>query len=371
MNWQALNLAAAEYEGKSEPPTVCGLIYKGRRHLVSGVPEAAKTLFSLIAGLEHMRAGLGRFALVDFESGPHAARLMLADLGAKPDELAAVWYIEADSPPDEEDFKALVDAGVTLAAIDAAAGAYGVSELDDNARKDAEAFGRAWTDPLWQAGIGTLVIDHVTKNAESRGRFAIGSERKAGRVDVHLGLEVAKPLTRGGSGAFRVRTHKDRPGWLRRPYATELEIASDPETHRLTWAFRDVSETVDGWKPTQLMLKASRFLERQSGPVSQNAVEQHVGGKRDYLRQAIDELVAGGFAIETSGPRRARLLTSVRQFDDFAPTADHFAPSGPPDDCGLRPPSIGGEVADAVPLRPVNGAEVERLARQAKEWGAE
>jgi hypothetical protein len=370
MSWQALNLAAPEFEGKSEPPSVCGLVYQGRRHLVSGVPESVKTLVSSIFGLEHMRGGLGRFAVVDFESGPHATRLMLSDLGATPEELAAVWYVEADAPPDAEDFQALRDANVTLVVIDAAAGAYGVSELDDNARKDAETFGRVWIDPLWQAGIGTIVLDHVTKNAESRGRFAIGSERKAGRVDVHLGLEVVKPLTRGGAGLFRVRTHKDRPGWLRRPYAAELELVSDPETHMLSWAFREPTEAGDDWQPTRLMQKVSSYLERQSGPVSRNMVEQHVGGKRDYLRRAMDELVVGGYVAETNGPNRSRLLTFVRSFDGFAPGSPQFAPETSSLGSPLRPSPKRGEGEPDSSVRPVDEGELERLADLAREWGA-
>lgn len=368
MNWNALNLAAPEFEGKAEPPAVCQLVYTGRRHLVSGVPEAAKTLFALIVGLEHSRGGLGRFALVDFESGPHATRLMLADLGATAEELTAIWYVEAAGPPDEEDFRSLLDMGVTLAAIDAAAGAYGVSGLDDNARKDAEAFGRMWVDPLWQAGIGSLVIDHVTKNAEARGRFAIGSERKAGRVDVHLGLEVVKPLTRGGAGSFRVRTHKDRPGWLRRPYAADLRLASDPETHRLTWTFCEPNETSDAWKPTQLMEKVSRYLERQTEPVSRSQVEQHVTGKGQYLRQAMDELVAGGYADERSGPRGAKLLAHLRAFDDLVPIPSQPVPVAPRPDLVPRPPSIGDEDDDPDAPCPTLGEddEVERLAHLAE-----
>jgi hypothetical protein len=368
MNWQALNLAAPEFEVESEPPVVCGLIYRGRRHLISGVPEAAKTMLALIMGLEHMRAGLGRFALIDFESGPQATRLMLTDLGATPDELAAVWYVEAAAPPDEDDFAALTEYEVTLAAIDAAAGAYGVSDLDDNARKDAETFGRDWIDPLWQRGIASLVLDHVTKNAESRGRFAIGSERKAGRVDVHLGLEVVKPITRGGVGMFRVRAHKDRPAWLRRPYAAEMELASDPETHRLTWAFREPAETGDGWRPTALMQKVSQYLERQSGPVPRSTVEQHVTGKGQYLRQAMDELVAGGYLTESDGPRGAKLLTSVKPFDDLVPTSSQLVPGAPHVDLVPRPPSIGDEDEDGVAPRPVDEDEVERLADLARGW---
>src|SRR3954465_10608280 len=105
-------------------------------------------------------------------------------------------------------------AGVTLTIVDAAAGAYDVSGLDDNKRAEVERFGRTWIVPFWQAGGTTLLLDHVVKNSETRGRYAIGSERKLGQVDVHLGLEALTNISRGGHGLIRVTVHKDRPAHL-------------------------------------------------------------------------------------------------------------------------------------------------------------
>jgi hypothetical protein len=238
VSWDAVNLAAPDFETAPEPPITCGLIYRGRRHALSGPPEAAKTVAAVIFGLEHYRAGHGRFALVDFEMGEHSTRLLLAELGATIDEIAAVYYVAPDRPPDAVDVDAIAEAGVTLVVIDATAGAYDASQLDDNKRGDAEKFSRAWVRPLWDRGIATILVDHVVKNADNRGRYAIGSERKLGTVDVHLGLHAVKQLHRGGDGLVVVSTHKDRPGHLQRPRAAELELRSDPETHRIAWKFR-------------------------------------------------------------------------------------------------------------------------------------
>ena len=108
---------------------------------------------------------------------------------------------------------------VTLVVIDAAAGAYDASGLDDNKRQDVERFARAWVRPLFEIGITTLLIDHVTKNTETRGKYMIGSERKLGGVDVHLGLErgrqAAHPRRLGrrqGPRPQRPRRIPDPPG---------------------------------------------------------------------------------------------------------------------------------------------------------------
>jgi hypothetical protein len=355
MTWQPLNLTAAEYAQKTDPPRYCGLVYERRRHLFSGPPESAKTLLAWIVALEAMRRHGAGVAHIDFEMGPHATRELLEDLGATADEIRSVYYVEPDGPPDEHDLNVIVDAGLSLVIIDAAAGAYDASGLDDNSRKDAEKFARTWVNPLWRAGLETILIDHVVKNSEARGRYAIGSERKVGQVDVHLGLELVKPLTRGGSGLIKIRRHRDRPAWLRSPYVAELELHSDPETHAITWAWRTPSgEATDAnaFRPTVLMERASEYV-RLHEPCSRNQVEKGIKGKStDWKRTAMDLLVAEGYCGETEGARNARLLTFLRPFTtspDLASTSpgedSHDLASSPP---ASRRGEDEGEVASEL-----------------------
>jgi hypothetical protein len=313
VSWQRIDLSDPQYDRPTEPPAICGLIYRRKRHTISGPPESLKTLLALIFGLEHMRAGEGTFALVDFEMGEHAARLLLHDLGATLDEIGSVYYITPTGPPEQADLDAITAAGVTLAIIDAAAGAYSASELDDNKRADAEIFSRTWIAPLWLRNITTIVLDHVVKNSDARGKFAIGSERKLGTVDVHLGLEAVKQLHRGTSGLVRILTHKDRPGHLDRPRAGEIELHSDPDTHRITWAFKPASKDSGdsdsgGFRPTILMDRMLAHLEQQSEPVSCNAAATAVGGQRKWTLEAIRLLISDGTIAEQAGPRGAKLI---------------------------------------------------------------
>lgn len=318
MNWLRVDLSAEEFNRRTEPPITCGLIYRGKRHAMSGPPEAAKTLAALIFGLEWYRAGHGPFALIDFEMGEHATRLLLHELGATLAELAAVYYVPAEGPPDAADLDAIETAGVTLVIIDAAAGAYDVSGLDDMKRADAEKFARAWVTPLWKRGIATILIDHVVKKTNARGKFAIGTERKLGAIDVHLGLEAIKQLHRGADGLITFTTHKDRPAHLSRPRATELELRSDPDTHAITWTFREAgtaSTNEGGFRPTTLMEKVSRYLERQTEPIfrSKIAKPDAVSGKREWVLVAVDCLVTEEYAnakTDLSGT----LISHIRPF---------------------------------------------------------
>ena len=213
-DWQWLNLSASEYDADPQPPAWCDLIYAGGRHMLSGPSESMKTIVAWILALESMRAvewEYPRVAHADFEMGPTRTRRLLEDLGADKGTLESIYYVEPLTPPGEHQLgEDIADEGAHLAIIDAAAGAYGVQELDDNARKDAEKFARTWIDPLWRRGVATILVDHVVKRSDERGKYAIGSERKVGQVDVHLGVEVVQQLVRGGRGVLKIRTHKDR-----------------------------------------------------------------------------------------------------------------------------------------------------------------
>lgn len=314
--WQRLNLADDQYAIPPEPPAVAGLLYHAKRHVISGPPESAKTLIAYRLLLEALRDG-HPVAIVDLEMGATAARRLLHDLGATQDELAALYYTEPTEPPTPTDLQAIIDHGTRFVMLDAAAGAYHASGLDDNARKDVEQFAAVWIRPLWQAGIATIVVDHVTKDKETRGKFTIGSERKLGQADVHLSCEALKTLSRGGTGIVKIHVHKDRPAYLPRPVAALVDLASHPDTHAVTWTLRQATQTeaeTGVFRPTALMQAVSRWLEKHPGQHSLNEIESHVKGKDVYKRDALELLVDEGYAIERKGPRGARLFESIKPY---------------------------------------------------------
>ena len=316
-----VDLTDPAYRIPPAPPSIEGILYAGRRHVISGPPESTKTLVAYLLLLQALRADNG-VAILDFEMGPHAAVTLLRELGATDAELEAVHYTEPDAPPMANDIARLTGMGVGYVLLDAAAGAYDTTGLDDNSRKDAETFAGAWIRPLWQAGVATIVIDHVTKNAGTRGKFTIGSERKTGQADVHLSLEAVKALNRGGKGVVRVTVQKDRPGHLRRPVVYNIHLDSDETDHHLTWRLEEPEDThTDSFRPTGYMEKVSRWLEDEGGAQSGRTIKAGVGGKGEYVGQAIKILVKEGFVARESlgNGHKHRHIKPYRASQDDSP----------------------------------------------------
>jgi hypothetical protein len=179
-----------------------------------------------------------------------------------------------------------------------------------------EAFYRH-VDPIRKAGAAVVITDNVVKSREARGSWAIGSERKKSRADVHLGMQALELFGRDRTGRSRITVHKDRPGHLVRPVAGVFVLSS--EAGSCTWRI-DPDESFDAegeFRPTHMMQKVSRYLEQclEAAP-SRTQIETVVGGKAATVRLAIDRLILEGYAVEVAGPRRGRLVQIRKPFVD-------------------------------------------------------
>jgi hypothetical protein len=335
-SWTPINLNALP-EHPPVQPTLgsVGLVYPGKRHVFSGPQETAKTLAAYAIGLEVVRQN-GTLILIDFEMGAWDARNRLRELGAQPNDLDRIHYLEPSDPATDRTMPGLLTLHPALVIVDAAAGAYDLQGLDDNKRQDVERFTRLYVRAFWKAGVATIVLDHVVKNTETRGKYAVGSERKVGGADVHLGFEVISPISRGSRGLYKIVTHKDRGGFLKRGNLANMELDSDPDTHQITWEFKPAdSDEGDGWRgPTRLMEKVSAYLDKHPEGASRTHLEEAIMGRAGYVRKAMDALIARGYVAETPGPRNARILTNITSYSEKdeetspRPTPSHPVPDG-------------------------------------------
>jgi hypothetical protein len=324
-SWTPIDLLAIE-SAKPEPPTIGHLVYPGRRHVFSGEPESLKTWAANALCAEQTRAGRN-VIYVDFEMGAREQLERFRDLALTDDEIRRIVYVAPSepltdpkgrpSPHLQGDLAALLAAREpSLVIFDAFTGALELHGADPNSGVEVERFYRTVIAPFQARGAGVVLLDHLTKNKDSRGRYSIGSERKLGGADVHLGFELVRSFGRGKTGLARISTHKDRPGHLPRPRAAELELASDADTGRVSWTIRPGEDRSDReqFRPTALMERVSRYCEACVEPTSRNTVEKGVGGNATYTRQAMEVLVAEKYLDEQPGERNARLLTSLKPY---------------------------------------------------------
>lgn len=358
--WQPIDLAQIPDEPPAKPELGgLGLAYRGKRHVFSGPQESAKTLAAYVLGLSVLRTG-GAFCLIDFEMGRWDARTRLRELGATSEELGSIVYFEPEGRMPERvpgEVVASVGERDAIVLIDAAAGAFAFEELDDNKRMDVERFAMVYVEPFRRAGIATLVLDHVVKSSEARGNYAIGSERKVGQTDVHLGFSVVRPISRGDHGLYKVTTHKDRGGCLKRGHLCDFRLDSDPDTHAISWEFvaPQVVDEAHPFRPTGLMESVSRYLERIMEPVPRGQIENEIKGKRDYIRLALDVLTSEGYLVESEGARGARLYLCAEAYREGSDLAPDLAPTSPRDPVEStsppRPSPYGGATAgDLAPM---------------------
>lgn len=301
-----------------ESPQIIELFYPGLNHLVSGESEALKTWLLAIAASVELAAGRGVLWVDGDDVGSGALLERLRLLGIDDDAIARRFaYVLPDEKLDEDRRADMLEVvrsrACRLSVLDGFNPLLNLHGLNPDSGTDVETFYRL-IDPIRKAPVAVVLSDNVVKAREARGAWAIGSERKKSKAEVHLGMKRLAPLVRGGTGKARIDVHKDRPGYLTRPTPGVLVLA--PGEDGYSWRLEpDQSRGDEGeFRPTELMERVSRCLEIRGEPVSRNQIEEEVAGKRDYVRVAIDRLVAEDYASEVEGPRKARLVRLERPF---------------------------------------------------------
>ncbi len=318
-SWTAYDLGELP-ESPPVPPQLAGtgLVYPGKRHVFSGPPESAKTLLAYCILIQNARLG-ERGILIDFEMGPYDARQRLRELGATAEEISRIFYLEPDEPATVDRIFRLIAMSPTVIVLDAAAGIYALEGLDDNKRLDVERVGSIYIRPFWKEGISTILIDHVVKFGEARGPYAIGSERKLGGADVHLGFETVHAVSRGSAGKYKISTHKDRGGYLKRGYLADLNLNSDPETHDITWSVTEpviVTDEKGAMRPSIKMEQITKKLSGLDERLSFSQVYDLVGGNKKQLLVGFNLMIEEGYLDAQDGPRGSKLVLLTRPYSE-------------------------------------------------------
>lgn len=333
-SWAPANLAdILEHGEELQVPTHLArtdgqhLLYPAAVHSISGEPESGKTWVALIAAAQTLRED-GHVTYVDFEDRAGRVIPRLLQLGAPRDAiLAGFHYIRPVAALDtagRNHLDAAADQSA-LAIIDGVTEAmtmHGLSLMDN---EDAARYLDLLPRHLADHGCAVLQIDHVVKDPEKQGRWAIGAGHKLAGLDgAAYSIKITDPFGRGKIGRARITVNKDRPGAVRE-FAMGNAVGTlviDSRSEQLhAWLEEPASTPLSDngeMRPTHLMEKVSKYVEitpRASG----KQIEDVIRGKAQYVRLAIRTLVNEGFLTVESGPRGAQLHSSTvayREDDD-------------------------------------------------------
>ncbi len=348
-----------DFEGNREPdrptllrrPDGVALLYRGRAHSVSAEPESGKGWLALAGSVEALDAG-GSVAYLDFEDTAASIAGRLRALGVTPDALDRFHYVRPDEPVTSGAVKALNALGPALVVIDGVTEALTIEGLGMDDNQDIAEFHKRLVKPFARAGAAVLLIDHVVKDREARGRYAIGGQHKLAGVDVAYRLDVAQPFGRGREGLVKLTVTKDRPGYVREHAQDRERIAlmrlasTDGEGVTVTLDAPDAGGAA--FRPTLLMARVSRAVNDTPG-LSIRGLREAVSGNHEAKGLALELLVTEGY-VEARREGQAIKHYPVREYQDdpTVPTVPNRAQSVPGHMCPRAQPPTGGHGAGTV-----------------------
>lgn len=307
------------------------LLYPGLTHSIHGESESGKSWIAQCESARLVRAGV-HVKYVDFESdaGQVTGRLLL--LGVRPEQVREFFHYSAPEVKPGQDlseyeaWSRMFTGRFALVVIDGVTDALGLWGLKTSDNDDFTSFSRAFPKRLAkETGAAVLMIDHVTKDKDSRGRFALGGQAKMNSLSgAAYVIDVVEPMGQGLRGVLSLGLAKDRAGFLRgragtmdknrvQPVAEFILDGSVP-TAGLLWAVnpppvKDIAEVQDDRRT-----KIIRYLRdySQSGT---NEIVGGVGGKRVDIIATLQQLVdEGHVVIEKIGQKQAHsLITPITE----------------------------------------------------------
>jgi hypothetical protein len=286
-----------------------GLFYPGKTHTVISETEAGKTWFALAAAIHEMAVGCHVF-YIDFEDDEGTAVGRLLALGVSPDAIRDLFhYIRPEHPLEGRHFEALANYGPSLAMLDGVTEAMTMHNLNPLDNVDIALFNRRVAEPLAETGASQVSFDHVTKDKDGRGRYALGGVHKLNIVNgAGYTLENRQPFGIGVTGRSTLKITKDRLAQLRKnglPSSGGLHWYGDLVLVGNADGTATVSvespqervaerEAAPPFRPTTLMEKISRHLEGEAAD-SQNQILKDVPGNRDGKIAALKILKEEGY----------------------------------------------------------------------------
>jgi hypothetical protein len=334
-DWAPVDLEAAIEGGEDvDPPNVLmrvdglHLFYPGRVHSVAGEPGSGKSWLVLIGTAQCLLAGRN-VVYIDYEDSAKGIVSRLLKLGVTPDMIRQHFLYHrpirgVDSPAKallRAEHDQVLPAYVIIDGVTEAMMSQGLDGQGDPNEKVATFYDLlpryiARLAGEHEAGPAVVLVDHVAKDKEGRGRWAIGGQHKLAGLDGAMyTFEVIKPFDRGAEGRALVRISKDRPNQVGPAGKAIAELVLDETGENLQWSLEipeEMPEDENGDpRPTILMEAVSRFLAANPGS-TKNQIADGVTGRKQLIQRAVDVLVNEGYVSKSAG--RPQTFTNLGRY---------------------------------------------------------
>lgn len=363
-SWQFEDLAQLA-SGIELPPTPTvfqredgqGLFYRGAVNDLHGEPGCGKSMIAQIATAQELKADRD-VIYIDYEDSARNVVKRLLLLGVSGEQIIGhLHYVRPSAKPSSPTslggWRETLDYAdtATLAIIDGVTSCLAYAGLDSNSGDDIAAWYNTMPRLISACGPAVVLIDHVVKSKDNRGRYAGGSMQKLALIDgISYSVDMTKPVGKGVRGTIVIKSGKDRISEIEEHCAVSwssngshlreaarIEINStNPKLMRVTIARPNMMPSDETTRqrglerPTGLMEKISRIIENAPEEPNQTEIiellkDDGSSARKTTVLTAINRLLEGEWISNRSGRNNRNIYASVRpyrQMDD--PKSDAF-----------------------------------------------
>lgn len=334
-----------------------GLFYRGAVNDLHGEPGCGKSMIAQIATAQELKNNRD-VIYIDYEDSARNVVKRLLLLGVTGEQIIShLHYVrpsaKPSSPTSLDGWRETLDYAdtATLTIIDGVTSCLAYAGLDSNSGDDIAAWYNTMPRLISACGPAVVLIDHVVKSKDNRGRYAGGSMQKLALIDgISYSVDMTKPVGKGVKGTIVIKSGKDRISEIEEHCAVNwssngshlreaarIEINStDPKLMRVTIArpnmmpSEDRQTKRDDFRPTGLMEKISQLVENAIEEPSQSELFDALksdgsGAKTAIMSKAIRLLLEEGYVTNRASRHNRACYRSVRpyrQIDD--PKSDSF-----------------------------------------------
>lgn len=363
-SWQFEDLAQLA-SGIELPPTPTvfqredgqGLFYRGAVNDLHGEPGCGKSMIAQIATAQELKADRD-VIYIDYEDSARNVVKRLLLLGVSGEQIIGhLHYVRPSAKPSSPTslggWRETLDYAdtATLAIIDGVTSCLAYAGLDSNSGDDIAAWYNTMPRLISACGPAVVLIDHVVKSKDNRGRYAGGSMQKLALIDgISYSVDMTKPVGKGVRGTIVIKSGKDRISEIEEHCAVSwssngshlreaarIEINStDPKLMRVTIARPNMMPSDETTRqrglerPTGLMEKISRIVENAPEEPNQTEIiellkDDGSSARKTTVLTAINRLLEGEWISNRSGRNNRNIYASVRPYRQMNdPKSDAF-----------------------------------------------